>query len=462
MHSARDCLRGVLLLAVAFLLVFTSYNAIENLETSILPGACLGCDAHSPLVVCQRDSVCVAKVEYACDAACAAPFVECKSTLGSTTLGVIYLCFMLSSMLGPLVPQMIGEKASLIGSSACYGVFAVANMVVAMHPAATELHPWILLPASALIGLAASVLWVSQGSYLTRLSVCYAQFKNLPDTSSMGYMNGTFSAIYKASQLTGNVLSSFILGTLQWSSATLFTTYAMLSFVGTGLLCFLEPLQKLQRLPTEGSKLLPGEEPPHSPLASMRAVWNLARDPRMVVFAPLMLFTGIQQGFTSSEFTSSFIRESLGEASIGYVMAVFGGMSVVFSYILGRVTDRVGPMWTQLVACAAQFTAYSMCLWTPMTKCDGQWTLILVCAVLLSLSEAASSTIPSVVLGQEFTANALNAFSLFRVYHSGAASLSFFGLPLLSLTGRLYVLLASTALAAASMVLYATRYRTVA
>ena len=62
---------------------------------------------------------------------------------------------------------------------------------------------------------------------------------------------------------------------------------------------------------------------------------------RMVVLAPLMLFNGIQQGFTSSEFTTNFIRESLGEASIGYVMAVFGATNVLFSIGIGRLADKL-------------------------------------------------------------------------------------------------------------------------
>ncbi|OQS00730.1 UNC93-like protein 3-like [Achlya hypogyna] len=432
MHSVHDCIRGLLVLSFSFLLVFTSYNAIENLETSIIPGNCEGCRVSTANAVCQLGDVCAAKVQFSCDVA--------------TTLGVIYLVFMLSSMLGPVIPNMIGEKLSLIGSSTCYGLFAVANIIVALNPTATSLHWWVLIPSSALIGFAASVLWVCNGSYLTRLAVYYAQFKGLPETSSMGFMNGTFFAIFKVSQLTGNILSSFVLGTLQWSTAWLFTVYAALSFFGTLLMCFLEPLNKPTALPKENTKLLSPSSPSSSTL-SIQAVWNLAKDGRMLVLLPLMLFNGIQQGFTSSEFTTNFIRESLGEASIGYVMAVFGAMNVVFSIGVGRLADKVGTMWAQLLGCFAQTVVYALCLWAPIEKCDGQWTLILACAVLLSLGDA-------VVLGQEFSDDAMTAFSLFQVYHSASASVVFF---FLNLTWRLYVLLVSAVLAAASIALYTRR-----
>ncbi|OQR96047.1 hypothetical protein THRCLA_07392 [Thraustotheca clavata] len=428
MKGAGDCVRGLLVLSISFLLVFTSYNAIENLETSIIPGTCNGCDAKA---TCQLGNICQEKTQYSCGYACSPPFQE--STLGNTTLGVVYLCFMISSMFGPIIPSMIGEKWSLVASSLCYGVFALAN--VGYLP----LYSGYLRFAIHRLTLDKSI---KKGSYLTRLGVYYAKFHGLPDTSSMGLMNGTFSAIYKMSQFTGNVLSSFVLGTLHGSISLLFMIYASISFFGSGLLIWLEPLQKVlmirilhfnncQKEMSNDDEIKSLIEKPLTPtfsLASVQEVWELTKDSRMVVLSPLLLFTGIQQGFISSEFTSNYIRESLGEASIGYVMAVFGVMSVFFSYVIGRVADRMGPMWAQLLACFAQFTAYFLCLWVPITKCDGQWVLILSCAVLFSLGEAAASTIPNVVLGQEFPENALNAFSLFRVYHSGAASLSFFGL----------------------------------
>ncbi|RHZ33538.1 hypothetical protein DYB37_004797 [Aphanomyces astaci] len=134
-----------------------------------------------------------------------------------------------------------------------------------------------MLTAGVLLGLSASVLWIAQASYLTELSVIYATFKAEPVISSMGYFNGIFFAIHNASGITGNLISSLVLDLFQ---------------------C------------------------------------------RMLILLPMFLFGGVMRGFTMGEFTSNFIRESLGSASIGYIMTVFGTVNVLGSYGFGKLTDR--------------------------------------------------------------------------------------------------------------------------
>jgi len=60
----------------------------------------------------------------------------------------------------------------------------------------------------------------------------------------------------------------------------------------------------------------------------------------MILLAPLMAFNGMELGFVWGEFTTNFVRESLGENSIGYVMGIFGAVNVVSSYGIGRLSDR--------------------------------------------------------------------------------------------------------------------------
>ncbi|RHY17734.1 hypothetical protein DYB35_002921 [Aphanomyces astaci] len=110
------------------------------------------------------------------------------------------------------------------------------------------------------------------------VSVVYATIKHEPAVSSMGKFNGLFFAIYKSSRVTGNLISSVVLDYLAW---------------------------------------------------------------RMLALAPVFILNGLQQGYATSEFTSNFIRPSLGSSSIGYVMAVFGVVNVVGSYTFGKVADRL-------------------------------------------------------------------------------------------------------------------------
>ncbi|RHZ39554.1 hypothetical protein DYB26_014503 [Aphanomyces astaci] len=319
MLDAPTCLRSGFILSLSFLLIFTAYSATEVLETSIIPSHCSGCDEGPTTGTCQYGTVCQEKQQFACDVACTAPFRECKSPLGGVVMGTMYLTFMTSAMAGPFLPP----------SSA---VFALANLVVALNPTNVVLQWGIMLPTAVLGGVAASFLWISQASYLTRLSVLYSQFKRVPAIASVGLFNGIF--------------------------LSLFWIYTATSVAGTALLCLIPdlPLQAAAPLPTEYTKLLE----PDSAVATMRSLAALAMDRciypfirpsclvqspqyihrRMLALTPIMLLNGLQQGFLSGEFTSNVVRESLGSAAIGTVFAVVGLVSVSSSFVFGKLADK--------------------------------------------------------------------------------------------------------------------------
>ncbi|ETV80319.1 hypothetical protein H257_06637 [Aphanomyces astaci] len=463
MKDAKECLQTSLLLSISFLLLFTSYMAIEVLETSIIPGKCHGCMEGTMDGICQAGPVCQDKLQFSCDQTCVAPFEECESSLGSTILGVTYLCLMLSAFMTPLITNYFGEKNSMVGGSFSFILFAFANLIVALYPTKTSLHWWVMIPAALLLGVFASVLWIAQASYLTRLSVIYAQYMNVPAVSSMGTFNGSFYAFYKMSRITGNLLSSFVLGFLGWSTASLFAVYTGISVAGSVLMATLPDL--VHPAGDESTALLKAAELPiesSSAATTLRALWDIAKDRRMVVLIPVWLLSGLQLGFVSGEFTVHFIRQSLGSASIGYVMATFGVVNVVCSFWFGKLADKIGLFFAQMVGFGSLFVAYALCMWSDVVKCDGQWTLVLGIAVLLSVGGASCTTLANVILGQEFPSNAVNAFSLFRVYNSGATSASFFFFKYLSLEGRLWVLMLNVVLATASFAVYSIRHRQIA
>ncbi|KAF0695134.1 Aste57867_14031 [Aphanomyces stellatus] len=490
MDDARACTRTAIILSVSFLLIFTSYNGIENLETSIIRGECHNCLSGLLDGICQSGTTCQAKVKFSCDEACVAPFHECKSLLGSTILGVIYLAFMLNAFLGPLLPNYFGTKRSMVGGSVSYAIFAFANLAVSWTPGSLNFHWGLMIPVALLLGISASVMWIAQASYLTQVSVVYSKFKQESIVSSMGMFNGIFFAIYKASRVTGNLISSLVLGYLGWPTTTLFTIYSCLGLTGTALLCVLPSLPHHAASPSRLSSSLmatPDAQPPAARSGvSFRALWALATDTRMLALAPVFVLNGLQQGFATSEFTSNFIRESLGSASIGYVMAVFGVVNVLASYTFGKLADKFDPLIGHAVGYGSLLTAYALCYALPVSKCDDKWVLVVAIAVLLSLGDAASTTLAKVVLGQEFPMDSVHAFSVFTVYQSGTVSASFFLLHYLryvhhchrhlfgkwmwypsstyyycSFHGRLAVLITMTLVASAAYILYTKRFRRV-
>ncbi|KAH9161908.1 hypothetical protein LEN26_001206 [Aphanomyces euteiches] len=465
MKDAPQCIRTAVILSVAFLLIFTSYGAIENLETSIIRGECQGCLEGSPSGICQSGNVCQEKTKFACDEACAAPFKECESSLGRTILGTVYLTFTLTSLVGPVVPNYFGMKKSLFGSALIYALFAFANLIVALNPTNQDLHWWIMIPAAVLEGVAASVLWIAQASYLTEVSVLYSKYKHEPLVSSMGFFNGLFYSIFRLSAILGNFISSFVLGFLVWSSQSLFVLYTLLGLSGATLMLALPALTQ-EGNDAELIKLVPtstndAPESPPTVASEMSALWEVVKDKRMLILAPVFILSGLEQGFASGEFTSNFIRESLGSSSIGYVMAIYGSTNVVASYAFGRLADKFGPLSGVLVGFGSLLTAFCLCYWIPVAKCDEQWTLMMTIAVLLSFGDASSATLTSVVLGQEFPSDPLSAFSVFKVYQSGSTAAAYFFFSFLSFNGRLLLLICMVLISTSAFLVYTKKYRRV-
>ncbi|KAF0695138.1 Aste57867_14035 [Aphanomyces stellatus] len=465
MQDATACVRAAVTLAVAFLLIFAAYSATENLETSVIRGECQDCLQGDVDGICQLGNVCQNKIHFACDDACAAPFTECTSTLGSIVLGVVYLTLTFGSFFASAVPNYFGMKKSLFGSSTVYALFALANLIIAQYPTNQNLHWAIMIPMALLEGLAASVLWIAQASYLTQLSVVYSKFKHEPLVSSMGYFNGLFFSIFRASSILGNTVSSFVLGYLAWSTQTLFVMFTILGSCGSALMLILPALatastdaELVQLVPEKSDE---NEADPHVVGFNFAGIWALLHDSRMLCLMPVIVINGLQQGFASGEFTSNVIRESLGGPSIGYVMALYGGVNVLSSYGFGRVADKFGPLVGMLLGFTAMLVAFSLCYGATLTKCDDQWALVLWIAVLLSLGDASSTTLTSVVLGQEFSADAVNAFSIFKAFQSGSAAASYFFFKYFSFHGRLSILLIMVLIATASFLLYSKKYRRV-
>ncbi|KAF0718656.1 hypothetical protein AaE_010606 [Aphanomyces astaci] len=402
------------------------------------------------------------------------------ATLGNTILGVVYLAFTLSAFFGPVVPNYLGMKRSLFGASftlyvirqsfrclvltrtSCSALFALANLVVAWTPNSQGSHPGIMLTAGVLLGLSASVLWIAQASYLTELSVIYATFKAEPVISSMGYFNGIFFAIHNASGITGNLISSLVLDLFQWHKTSLFLIYTALGLLGTAMFLRLPELSR-QQVSTLAER---GQPNGPVPVFSVAMLWTISKDSRMLILLPMFLFGGVMRGFTMGEFTSNFIRESLGSASIGYIMTVFGTVNVLGSYGFGKLTDRFGPLLGISIGYASLMVAYFMCFTFEVAKCDSQWFLVLSIAThpdtrVVCFYRSSNHINKRLVVGQEFSSDAVNAFSLVKAYQSGATAASFFFFKYMSFNARVALLMGMVATAAFTFVVYYRKFRRV-
>ena len=75
-------------------------------------------------------------------------------------------------------------------------------------------------------------------------------------------------------------------------------------------------------------------------------VWH-SRSLQLLV--PLLWFCGLEQSFIWGDYTSTYIKPTIGFDNIGYVMATFGAADVVASRLFGQLSDRLGRATTLAV-----------------------------------------------------------------------------------------------------------------
>ena len=122
--GSKRPVRETLVLAASFLLVFTSFQALQNLQSSL----------HQ------------------------------EHGLGVASLAIIYGASFLVSFLTPAIVYHAGVKATVMGAWAVHCVYVACN-----------LYPrWAtLVPGSALLGVVTCPLWMSANTYLSALArVC--------------------------------------------------------------------------------------------------------------------------------------------------------------------------------------------------------------------------------------------------------------------------------------------------
>ena len=155
----RKC---VMILAIVFLVVFTSYMSIQNLQSSIN----------------EADG------------------------LGVTSLMCVYIAFGISCVFAPLVVRILSAKGVIVTSCLVHLVYAISNF----YP-----RFWTILPTSVLLGLTSGPFWTAQGMYITTCSYIYADRSKKSPSHILSKYFSTFNIIFVWSTIIGNIMSSVLL-----------------------------------------------------------------------------------------------------------------------------------------------------------------------------------------------------------------------------------------------------------
>lgn len=397
---SKNHARDAHILSFSFFFIFCAYGAAQNLEST----------------------------------------VNTEGDLGTTSLGILYTSFTLFSVVASPVVRGLGTKRALVLGSTGYLLFIASNLKPSWYT---------MVPASLYLGFTASIIWVSQGTYLTSTARSHAKTCHLHEGTVIGNFNGEFWGMFASTQVVGNLISFFLLGDGKEGDSTslLFTVFLGCMILGASLMCFLSKRDdKWEDLP-QNSSISNMLKSVIAPLLELR-IW---------LIIPLIAYSGLQQAFVWAEFTKHVVEPALGVSGVGAAMASFGAADAICSVVAGRLTSGLSSV-TWIVAGGA-FVQALVLLWLLFGYSLGTGVLAsvypLVMACIWGVGDGVFNTQLNALLGMLFKHDTEAAFAQLKVWQSGAIAVVFFLSPHITLQAMLIIMLVAL-LVALSGFLYLT------
>lgn len=319
-----DCIatKNLIVLSLSFLLVFTAFRSIQNLQSSL----------------------------------------NAVGRLGFISLSCLHLTMFLTSLFGPMLVDRLTSKWSIVLGFLSYLIWIAANF----WP-----HFFTLVPSSICVGFGQSLVWSAQVTYM-RSMIHNSKWKP-PDNSFR--FNGIFLASFQTSHVWGNLLSSFLLSasksgfysflqhsqddsagsslafcgiydsceehpTFNASSPVTLVPEPVLTlmgvFMGSASLGLLLSVLLLSRLknPVDDSAS-------HCGMQLMKNLKLMTIRKKFSYLIPLLIFNGFEQAFVCADYTKSYVSCSVGVAYVGYNMMTMGVTNFIFSFIIGSISKCV-------------------------------------------------------------------------------------------------------------------------
>ncbi|XP_070273441.1 protein unc-93 homolog A isoform X2 [Myotis yumanensis] len=410
-------LRNVLVVALGFLLLFTAYGGLQNLQSSLYS----------------------------------------DEGLGVTVLSTLYGAVLLSSMLlPPLLIRALGCKWTIVLSMGCYVAFSLGNFYASWYT---------LIPTSILLGLGAAPLWSAQCTYLTIAGNSHAAQAGKAGLDVVNHYFGIFFLIFQSSGVWGNLISSLVFGQMPTQGAIteeqlrscgandcLMATapgnstqrpsqeliYTLLGiYTGSGVLAillvalFLDPIR-------EAPDKSEGETP--SVLSTLLSTFKLFRDKRLRLLMLLPMYSGFEQAFLAGDYTRSYTTCALGIHFVGYVMICFSATNALCSELYGKLAQYTGRAPLYALGAATHLSCIvALLLWRPHPD---QLPVFFVFSGLWGVADAVWQTQNSVLFGVLFAKHKEAAFAHYRLWEALGFVFAFGYSTFLCVHVKLYILLA--------------------
>ena len=154
--------KNLFILSLSFILVFTAFRSIQNLQSSL----------------------------------------NSAGHLGVIAMGCVHGTMFLTCLFAPVLINKLTSKWTIVLGLLFYLFWIAANF----YP-----HFYTLIPTSIGVGFGQSLAWGAQVTYIQKLAVDYADVSQELTQQELYKFNGIFLALFQTSHIWGNLVSSLML-----------------------------------------------------------------------------------------------------------------------------------------------------------------------------------------------------------------------------------------------------------
>ncbi|KAJ8983849.1 hypothetical protein NQ317_016454 [Molorchus minor] len=405
---------NVLVLGLAFMLIFTAFQTMGNIQKTIISS------------IVEDDPDFDGKAYY--------------------SLAIIYLFLSVFNWAAPSVISLIGPKFSMILGGFTYLLFITSFVIP---------KTWLLYLVSAIIGIGAAMIWTGQGNYLT--------INSSPSTISRN--SGIFWAMLQLSMFIGNLFVYFAFkGKERIDKNTRQIVIWTLSLVA---LCGIIVLLLLRKSKIQLENI--AEKSSQGPLQALVGAGKLFTTKNMLLLSITFFYTGLELGFFSGVYSSclGFTQNFSNKKELVGISGIFIGFGEVLGGaafgLLGSRTSKWGrdPIITSgFIIHAISFFLIFLNLPNNSPFADtsndaiikSNASLAIFCSFLLGFGDACYNTQIYSLLGDIYSDQSASAFAIFKFTQSVGAALSFVYAESLVLYGQLGMLIVFAILGSLSFV----------
>eukprot|EP00096_Caligus_rogercresseyi_P002815 TRINITY_DN1512_c1_g1_i1.p1 TRINITY_DN1512_c1_g1~~TRINITY_DN1512_c1_g1_i1.p1 ORF type:complete len:461 (+),score=77.14 TRINITY_DN1512_c1_g1_i1:3453-4835(+) len=387
-------LKNVVVISISFLLLFTAFQSMSQLQSSI----------------------------------------NQEEGLGIYSLSVIYASLVLSSLFVPsFLIRTLSVKWTLVVCMLCYSTYIGAQFYPTFYT---------LIPAACILGFGAAPMWSAKCTYLTQVANKYSEAKGKSVEKTVVRFFGIFFFFFQCSSILGHVISSLVLkrqssnytlteedlancginfcsarnttenfgisSESRWMLSGIFLGCSLLSVIVVTI--FVDPLTRYgENERNEGGKKLSG-------LRLLIATLIHIIQTKQLLIIPLTFWSGVEQGFFGADFTAAYVTCVLGIEKVGYVLICYGACDAIFSYFLGTLIKYVGRVpifyFGALVNAAVILTFF---YWMPTPE---EYYVFYILSGLWGIADAVWQTQINAFYGVMFEGDEEPAFSNYRLWES--------------------------------------------